>query len=46
MKKTTLGFETKALSQYERGEHADVCKIIIILSMIISGALAGIGGAV
>ena len=46
MKKTTLGFEIRAVGlNANAAEYAGMsAKRTIILSMIISGALAGIGG--
>ena len=48
MKKTTLGFEIRAVGlNSNAAEYAGMsAKRTIILSMIISGALAGIGGVV
>ena len=48
MKKTTLGFEIRAVGlNANAAEYAGMsAKRTIILSMIISGALAGIGGVV
>ena len=48
LKKTTLGFEIRAVGlNPNASEYAGIsAKRTIILSMIISGALAGLGGAV
>lgn len=48
LKKTTLGFEIRAVGlNPHASEYAGIsAKRTIILSMIISGALAGLGGAV